>query len=69
VATRGLTAGDDYTDHGLELGGRKVEIYIESFLTPVFNLFIRCPVLKVPPGSLTTSCRPASRSWVGPTTI
>ena len=48
--TRGLTAGDDYVAHGLDVGGREVASYIEAFLTPVFNLFSRCPVLNVPSG-------------------
>jgi Asp-tRNA(Asn)/Glu-tRNA(Gln) amidotransferase A subunit family amidase len=48
--TRGLVAGDDYVGHGLEVGGRTVDFYLEAILTPVFNVFSRCPVLNVPSG-------------------
>jgi amidase len=48
--TRGLKAGDDYVGHGLEVGGRTVELYLEAVMTPVFNVFSRCPVLNVPSG-------------------
>jgi amidase len=50
VGTRGLVAGDDYAGHGLEVGGRAVGYFLEAMLTPVFNLFSRCPVLAVPSG-------------------
>ncbi len=50
VGTRGLVAGDDYAGHGLEVGGRAVEYVLGAMLTPVFNLFSRCPVLAVPSG-------------------
>jgi amidase/aspartyl-tRNA(Asn)/glutamyl-tRNA(Gln) amidotransferase subunit A len=50
VGTRGLIAGDDYVDHGLEVGGEQLELYFESILTPIFNVFSRCPVLAVPSG-------------------
>jgi Asp-tRNA(Asn)/Glu-tRNA(Gln) amidotransferase A subunit family amidase len=50
VGTRGLIAGDDYVDHGLEVGGETIEFYFESILTPIFNVFSRCPVLNVPSG-------------------
>lgn len=43
--TRGLTAGDDFVGHGLKVGGRASESYIESLLTPVLNLFSRSPCL------------------------
>jgi Asp-tRNA(Asn)/Glu-tRNA(Gln) amidotransferase A subunit family amidase len=48
--TRGLAAGDSYADHGLEVGGAEVDFYFDAILTPVFNLFSRCPVLAVPSG-------------------
>jgi len=48
--TRGFKAGDDYAGHGLEVGGRTVDFYLEALLTPVFNVFSRCPVLAVPSG-------------------
>ncbi len=50
AGTRGLAAGDSYLDHGLEVGGRDVDFYFSALLTPVFNLFSRCPVLSVPSG-------------------
>jgi amidase len=48
--TRGLAAGDSYVGHGLEVDGHLLENYLEAILTPVFNLFSRCPVLSVPSG-------------------
>ena len=48
--TRGLVAGDDYVGHGLSVGGRELDFYFDGILTPVFNLFSRCPVLNVPSG-------------------
>jgi Asp-tRNA(Asn)/Glu-tRNA(Gln) amidotransferase A subunit family amidase len=50
IGTRGLVAGDDYVGHGLEVGGQPVDFYLEAMLTPVFNVFSRCPVLNVPSG-------------------
>ncbi len=50
AGTRGLVAGDSYVDHGLEVGGRVLDSYFDAMLTPVFNLFSRCPVLNVPSG-------------------
>ena len=50
VATRGLVAGDDYADHGLEVGGVQVDRYFDSMMTPPFNIASRCPVLAVPSG-------------------
>ncbi len=38
VGTRGLVAGDDYVDHGLEVGGEQLDFYFESILTPLFNV-------------------------------
>jgi Asp-tRNA(Asn)/Glu-tRNA(Gln) amidotransferase A subunit family amidase len=48
--TRGFKAGDDYVGYGPEVGGRTVDHYLEALLTPVFNVFSRCPVLSVPSG-------------------
>jgi amidase len=48
--SRGLVAGDDYVDHGLDVGGHEVEHYFDSMLTPAFNILSRCPVLVVPGG-------------------
>jgi amidase len=50
IGTRGLAAGDDYAGHGLEVGGRWVDDYMDAFLSPVFNVLSRCPVLNVPSG-------------------
>jgi Asp-tRNA(Asn)/Glu-tRNA(Gln) amidotransferase A subunit family amidase len=50
VATRGLVAGDDYVDDGLEVGGVQVDDYFDSMMTPPFNIASRCPVLAVPSG-------------------
>jgi Asp-tRNA(Asn)/Glu-tRNA(Gln) amidotransferase A subunit family amidase len=50
AGTRGLAAGEDYVDHGLEVGGEQLDAYSESMLTIPFNLFSRCPVLAVPSG-------------------
>jgi Asp-tRNA(Asn)/Glu-tRNA(Gln) amidotransferase A subunit family amidase len=50
TGTRGLIAGDDYVGHGLEVGGVRLERYFDAFLTPVFNIMSRCPVLNVPSG-------------------
>ena len=47
---RGLVAGDDYVGHGLDVGGRHLEHYFVSMLTPTFNILSRCPVLVVPGG-------------------
>lgn len=44
-----LRAGEDYPD-GLTVGGVKLSQHIENFLTPVFNIMSRCPVLAVPSG-------------------
>ena len=50
VMMRGLIAGDDYAGHGLEVGGRPVDFYLEACTTPLFNVASRCPVLSVPSG-------------------
>lgn len=48
--TVGLRAGDDFVGHSPEVGGRRLDYFLEGVLTPVFNLFSRCPVLNVPSG-------------------
>jgi Asp-tRNA(Asn)/Glu-tRNA(Gln) amidotransferase A subunit family amidase len=48
--TRGLAAGDSYVGRGIDVGGDELEFYFEGFLTPVFNVLSRCPVLSVPSG-------------------
>ncbi len=48
--TRGLVAGDSYIGHGPTVDGQPYRNYFDSILTPVFNLFSRCPVLSVPSG-------------------
>jgi Asp-tRNA(Asn)/Glu-tRNA(Gln) amidotransferase A subunit family amidase len=50
VATTGLRAGDDYTDSVLTVDGQPQDFYFSAFLTPVFNVLSRCPVLNVPSG-------------------
>jgi Asp-tRNA(Asn)/Glu-tRNA(Gln) amidotransferase A subunit family amidase len=50
VVTRGFVAGDDYVGHGLTVGGVELPDYVEAFLTPLFNIASRCPVLNVPSG-------------------
>jgi aspartyl-tRNA(Asn)/glutamyl-tRNA(Gln) amidotransferase subunit A len=50
VLTRGLAAGDDYVDHGLEVGGVELDSYFDAITTPIFNIASRCPVLAVPSG-------------------
>jgi Asp-tRNA(Asn)/Glu-tRNA(Gln) amidotransferase A subunit family amidase len=50
MATRGLVAGEGYVGKGLEVGGVTLDSYADSLMTPVFNVFSRCPVLNVPSG-------------------
>jgi len=50
VGTRGYVAGDDYADHGIEVGGEILEDYLAAAMTPPFNIASRCPVLAVPSG-------------------
>ena len=50
LVTRGFVAGDDYVDHGITVGGVELDEYFEAFLTPLFNIASRCPVLNVPSG-------------------
>jgi Asp-tRNA(Asn)/Glu-tRNA(Gln) amidotransferase A subunit family amidase len=50
IGTRGLIAGDDYVDTSLVVDGTDVGFYFNAFLTPVFNIMSRCPVLNVPSG-------------------
>jgi amidase len=65
--TRGLDAGDDYVDHGLEVGGEEVPYYFAALLTPVFNVMSRLPVLAVPSGfadnGVPTGVQIAGRSY------
>ena len=47
----GLDAGEDYVETKLAVaGGAVLEFSLENFLTPVFNIMSRCPVLAVPSG-------------------
>ena len=50
VGTRGLVAGDDYVDHGVEVDGQLIDPYLAACFTPPFNIASRCPVLAVPSG-------------------
>ncbi len=45
-----LTAGDSYMSDPALAGGARVADHLENFLTPVFNIMSRCPVLAVPSG-------------------
>jgi aspartyl-tRNA(Asn)/glutamyl-tRNA(Gln) amidotransferase subunit A len=45
-----LLAGEDYVDTQLIVDGMELESYLESLLTPAFNIASRCPVLAVPSG-------------------
>lgn len=50
LLTRGLLAGEDYTEKRLQVGGEILEDYFGSSLTQLFNIASRCPVLNVPSG-------------------
>ncbi len=50
MAVTGLVAGDDYVDHGFELGGVEHPDVDDGFLTHPFNICNRSPVLAVPSG-------------------
>jgi Asp-tRNA(Asn)/Glu-tRNA(Gln) amidotransferase A subunit family amidase len=50
VGARGFIAGDDYVDHGIEVGGVELGWYLDACMTPPFNVASRCPVLAVPSG-------------------
>ncbi len=50
VTSRGFVAGDDYVDHGPVVGGVELDDHFFAFLTPLFNIASRCPVLNVPSG-------------------
>jgi Asp-tRNA(Asn)/Glu-tRNA(Gln) amidotransferase A subunit family amidase len=50
TASRGLVAGDDYVDHGLEVGGEMQSWYMAACMTPPFNICSRSPVLAAPSG-------------------
>jgi amidase len=45
-----LTAGDSYMSDPILSGGDAIADHLENFLTPVFNIMSRCPVLAVPSG-------------------
>jgi aspartyl-tRNA(Asn)/glutamyl-tRNA(Gln) amidotransferase subunit A len=49
-ASRGLVAGDDYVDHGIEIAGEMQPWYLTACLTPPFNICSRNPVMAVPSG-------------------
>ena len=46
----GLLADDDYVGHGITVDGTELQYYFDAFLTTVFNVLSRCPVLNVPSG-------------------
>ena len=46
----GLVADDDYVGHGITVDGAELQYYFDAFLTSVFNVLSRCPVLNVPSG-------------------
>lgn len=50
MGTTEILAGDDYTETMVEADGQPQDYYLESFLTPVFNILSPCPVLNVPSG-------------------
>jgi Asp-tRNA(Asn)/Glu-tRNA(Gln) amidotransferase A subunit family amidase len=50
VTTRGLIAGEDYVDQGITVDGVEMPECWDAFLTPLFNIASRCPVLNVPSG-------------------
>jgi len=45
-----LNAGDSYMSDGLPGYNAPIADHLENFLTPVFNIMSRCPVLAVPSG-------------------
>lgn len=46
--TIGLTAGEDYLGHSLEICGIPLDWYFDAFMTLPFNICSRCPVLSLP---------------------
>jgi Asp-tRNA(Asn)/Glu-tRNA(Gln) amidotransferase A subunit family amidase len=50
VTSRGFVAGDDYVGHGPVVDGVALDDHFFAFLTPLFNIASRCPVLNVPSG-------------------
>ncbi len=50
MGTTEILAGDDYTETMVEVDGQPHDYYLETFLTPVFNICSPCPVLNVPSG-------------------
>jgi Asp-tRNA(Asn)/Glu-tRNA(Gln) amidotransferase A subunit family amidase len=73
MATRGLVAGDDYTDTVLTVDGVDLDYYFDAGLTPVFNIMSRCPVLNVPSGfadnGVPTGVQIAARTYDDLTTF
>jgi amidase len=45
-----LTAGESYMSDPITPGADRIADHLENFLTPVFNIMSRCPVLAVPSG-------------------
>jgi aspartyl-tRNA(Asn)/glutamyl-tRNA(Gln) amidotransferase subunit A len=50
LTTLGLTAGDDYVDKKVTVDGVELPFYLQTALTPLFNVLSRRPVLAVPSG-------------------
>jgi Asp-tRNA(Asn)/Glu-tRNA(Gln) amidotransferase A subunit family amidase len=50
TAVPALIAGDDYTSTTVTVDGVELGHYMETLLTPAFNIANRCPVLTVPSG-------------------
>jgi Asp-tRNA(Asn)/Glu-tRNA(Gln) amidotransferase A subunit family amidase len=48
--TAGLDAGEDYVEQTISAAGVEIDNHLANFLTPVFNIMSRCPVLAVPSG-------------------
>jgi amidase len=62
----GLDAGGDYVDTRVRVNGTELPYYLANFLTPVFNIMSRCPVLAVPSGVGARNA-PTGVQIVGPT--
>jgi Asp-tRNA(Asn)/Glu-tRNA(Gln) amidotransferase A subunit family amidase len=62
----GLDAGEDYIEATIDAGGVALDFPLENFLTPVFNIMSRCPVLAVPSG-IGARNAPTGVQIVGPT--
>lgn len=50
IAVTGFVAGDDYVDHGYEIGGVEHTDVDDAFITYAFNICNRSPVLAIPSG-------------------